>query len=315
LGRLSLWWVLAAVAAEVLSYLASAELQRDLLAAAGVRVGRRFLLALSYAGSAVSAVLPAGGVVATGYTYRRLARRGAGSAVTVWVLVASGLVSTAALVGLGLAGAEVRGVGAFCSAVGWLGGGLIAAGAVGVVALLAWASRRQSRMARVGALVARVGEWGRPILGGRPSPGRDRRGLVASEAADPITLGAVGWIGLCAVAAANWVADGAVLGLSFVALGFGLPWRGLLLAYVVSQVAASLPLLGCIGLLEASLTFALVCGGVRADHALAAVLVYRLVSFWSVLPVGWFAWAWLRRQEKPAAASSPANGQPLYTAA
>src|SRR3981081_2084008 len=77
LGRLSLWWVLAAVAAEVLSYLASAELQHRLLAAAGFWVGRRFLMALSYAGSAVSAVLPAGAAVATGYTYRRLTHRGA----------------------------------------------------------------------------------------------------------------------------------------------------------------------------------------------------------------------------------------------
>jgi uncharacterized membrane protein YbhN (UPF0104 family) len=302
------------VAAEVLSYLASAELQRDLLAAARIRVERPFLLALGYAGSAVSAVLPAGGVVATGYTYQRLARRGAGPAVAVWVLVASGLVSTAALAGLGLAGAGIRGVGVFCSAIGRLGGGLIAAGAVGVVGLLAWVSRRPSRMEKVGTLVAGVGERVRRSVGGRRSPGQDRRTLLPREAR-PITMGMLGWMGVCAVAAANWIADGAVLGLSFVALGLGIPWRGLLLAYVVSQVAASLPLLGCVGLVEASLTVALVCGGVRADHALAAVLVYRLVTFWSVLPVGWLAWAWLRRQDTLAAVPSPANSEPLYTAA
>jgi len=64
LGRLSPWWLLAAVAAEVVSYAAAAEIQRHLLAAAGVRVGRLFLVALSYASSAVSGLLPAGAAVA-----------------------------------------------------------------------------------------------------------------------------------------------------------------------------------------------------------------------------------------------------------
>jgi putative heme transporter len=318
LGHLSWWWVLAAVAAEVVSYLASAELQRRLLTAAGVRVGRLFLTALSYAGSAVSAVLPAGAAVATGYTYRRLTRRGAGSAVTVWVLFASGVVSTAALVALGLAGAEVRGLGPFCSTADWLGGLLIGGSVLGVVGLLAWASQRPSRLEKIGAGVAHVGAWGRSVLPGKRSASRgaNRRTLFFR---DPISMGTLGWLNVCLVAAANWVADGAVLGLSFAALGYRVPWQGLVLAYVVSQVASSLPLLGCVGLVEASLTVALVCAGVKADRALAAVLVYRLVSFWSVLPVGWVAWAWLRRQDGPPATPvSPAlsvDDRPLSAAA
>jgi putative heme transporter len=318
LGHLSWWWVLAAVAAEMVSYLASAELQRRLLTAAGVRVGRFFLMALSYAGSAVSAILPAGAAVATGYTYRRLARRGAGSAVTVWVLFASGVVSTAALVALGLAGAEVRGLGPFCSTAHWLGGLLIGGSVCGVVGVLAWASRRPSRLEKIGACVAHVGRWGRSVL----SRDRSASAVRLRERQlfrDPIIMGTVGWLNVCLVATANWVADGAVLGLSFVALGFRVPWQGLLLAYVVSQVASSLPLLGCVGVVEASLTVALVCVGVKADHALAAVLVYRLVSFWSVLPVGWLAWAWLRRQDGPPATPVPpavsVDDRPLSAAA
>jgi uncharacterized protein (TIRG00374 family) len=98
-----------------------------------------------------------------------------------------------------------------------------------------------------------------------------------------------------------------VLALSFAALRLRVPWQGLLFAYVTSQVAATLPLLGCIGLVEVTMTVALVCTGVKADSALAAVLLYRLVSFWSTLPVGWLAWVSLRRRDQPTEPRSSAR--------
>ena len=79
---------------------------------------------------------------------------------------------------------------------------------------------------------------------------------------------------------------------------------------VASQVAASLPVLGCVGLVEVSLTVALVCSGVRPDSALAAALLYRLIGFWSTLPVGWLAWTWLRRREQPEAVLSADHKAP-----
>jgi uncharacterized membrane protein YbhN (UPF0104 family) len=41
---------------------------------------------------------------------------------------------------------------------------------------------------------------------------------------------------------------------------------------------------------------ALVCSGVHPTAAVAGVLVYRLVSFWLVLPAGWLAWTRLKAQ-------------------
>ena len=134
---------------------------------------------------------------------------------------------------------------------------------------------------------------------------------VLSAATDPVSMGAVGWIGASVVGLVNWLADGAVLALSFVALRVGVPWQGLLLAYVVSQVAASLPVLGCVGGVEVSLTVALVCSGVKPDSALAVALLYRLVGFWSTLPVGWLAWSWLRRRDQSEAMRSADHGQPV----
>jgi hypothetical protein len=42
---------------------------------------------------------------------------------------------------------------------------------------------------------------------------------------------------------------------------------------------------------------ALIHAGVRPDHAFAVVLVYRLVTRGILLPVGWLAWADLRRRD------------------
>jgi hypothetical protein len=109
-----------------------------------------------------------------------------------------------------------------------------------------------------------------------------------------------------ALAAANWAADILALATAFVALGIAVPWRGLLLAYAITQLATSVPLLpGSLGVAEGSMATALVCSGVRPAAALAGVLVYRLVSFWLVLPAGWLAWTWLRRAE----ARSPTPGR------
>ena len=40
---------------------------------------------------------------------------------------------------------------------------------------------------------------------------------------------------------------------------------------------------------------ALVATGLRASQALAAVLLYRLASFWLVAIAGWLVFLWLRR--------------------
>jgi uncharacterized membrane protein YbhN (UPF0104 family) len=41
---------------------------------------------------------------------------------------------------------------------------------------------------------------------------------------------------------------------------------------------------------EGSLTVALVTFGGAQDSTVAAVLLYRLISFWLLLPVGWGSW-------------------------
>jgi putative heme transporter len=301
IGQLSLGWLAAALVAEVASVVISAELLHHLLGAGHVRVGRAFLIALAYAANAVSAVLPAGTAISARYAYRRLVGRDTSPFVAGWVLVASGVLSAVGLVFVGLVGAQIAGIGLLCSVVGVLAGGLFAVAASSVIILLAWTSSRRSCLDRV----TRGLRFGRRIVGRatrRVTPHRTHdvtpRVPYPGAQTDPISLGFWGWLVGCGLAALNWVADWAALILSFVAIGPGVPWRGVLLAYVVSQVIASLPVSpGSVGLTEGAMSVALICIGVRPERALAAVLVYRLVSFWIALPVGWLAWLGLRRRE------------------
>jgi uncharacterized membrane protein YbhN (UPF0104 family) len=311
LGRVSLAWLLVALAAETASYLAAAELQHHLLASNGVRVARGSLVALSYAGTAISAALPAGPAVSTRYTYRALRRRGTPSGTAAWVLTATAVVSTVALAALGLVGAQFRGLGPLCSALGGIVGVTVLAAAIAAMAALMWASRHRRRVeqlttglsarcdACLRAVARRAGRAGRPARTGSTEAAR-----FVDDAND--ALGLVQATVALALAAANWAADILALAIAFVALGFAVPWQGLLFAYAITQLATSVPLLpGSLGVAEGSMAAALVCSGVPPTAALAAVLVYRLVSFWLVLPTGWFAWTWLRRGEERSPVTGP----------
>jgi uncharacterized protein (TIRG00374 family) len=102
------------------------------------------------------------------------------------------------------------------------------------------------------------------------------------------------------MALGNWLWDCAALVCAFLAVGSGVPWRGLLLAYGAAQLASNLPITpGGLGVVEGSLTVALVAYGGAHSATVAAVLLYRIISFWLLLPLGWaatFGLAWRNRR-------------------
>jgi uncharacterized protein (TIRG00374 family) len=72
------------------------------------------------------------------------------------------------------------------------------------------------------------------------------------------------------------------------AVHIAVPWPGVLAAYVLAQIPASLRLTpGNIGVIEAGLAALLSFYGVPPQEALAAALLYRAVSFWALQPIGW----------------------------
>jgi hypothetical protein len=302
-------WLALAIAAEIVSFVAAAELQH-LLLGPSVRVDRLSLVALTYAGTAMSATLPAGPAVSGRYVYRTLVRRGSSAGAAAWMLVASAILSFVTLVLLGLVGAQVRGFAVARSAIG--AGVAVAASllAGGLVGGLVWSSRHRGRIESMATSFAAQLDAARRLVGHRCG-GAHPAGIThpAEPIGQPDEPGALrepgpgealGAARLCAaltLAGVNWLADMAALAVAFAAVGFSVPWHGLLLAYAVTQLVTIVPLLpGSIGLAEGSMAAALVCSGVHPTEAVAGVLAYRLVSFWLVLPMGWLAWTFLRHR-------------------
>ena len=111
-----------------------------------------------------------------------------------------------------------------------------------------------------------------------------------------LQLSPSGWLTATALALANWLADAAVLAVSIRATGATIPWHDLLLVYGSGIAAQSLNITpGGLGVTEGTLSLALMATGLGVSRALAAVLLYRLASFWLVALVGWLVVFWLRR--------------------
>ena len=100
------------------------------------------------------------------------------------------------------------------------------------------------------------------------------------------------WWRAVVAAAANRMFDYAALVAALVAFGVHARPAEVLLAYVVAQAFAIIPITpGGVGFVDAGLTTLLVLVGVPADTALIGTLLYRLFSFWLPIPVGVLAWA------------------------
>lgn len=85
-------------------------------------------------------------------------------------------------------------------------------------------------------------------------------------------------------------------GASLWAFGFTLPFSVLAIAYFASNTVGSIvPSPGGIGPVEFALTAGLITAGIPSGTALSAAIVYRLVTFWIPIPVGWLS---LQRLQK-----------------
>ena len=101
-------------------------------------------------------------------------------------------------------------------------------------------------------------------------------------------LGPGATVGIVAVATVTWFLDFCCLLCAFGAVHAPVPHDGVLLAYGVAQIVAVLPIVpGGLGLVEGSLAVILVAYGAHRVPALSTVLVYRFISYWLAVVVGW----------------------------
>jgi uncharacterized membrane protein YbhN (UPF0104 family) len=290
-------WIAAAAAAEAVSFLAYAQLPRRLLIAGGVRTGLGVMTAIAVAANSMNVSLPGGGAFAAVFSYRQFRRRGADEALSAWTLVAFTLLTALTLSLLAVAGLFIAGEDGPVAGLWPYIPLLLAFPAALVVVLL--------RPRFVAVVAVPVTRWVcRALRITRYDAAAVIHRLV--ERLEAVTPGLSDWVAGFGWALVNWITDCLCLVLAFTAVGADVPWRGLLVAYAAAQVVASLPITpGGLGVVEGSLTIALVAYGGSTASTVAAVVLYRILSFWIPVPLGWVSWAGLRVEARRRPAVEP----------
>jgi uncharacterized membrane protein YbhN (UPF0104 family) len=254
-------WVVAASVLELLSFAGYIALFWLVGGVATRRVDLRASAEIALGGAAATRLLPTGGA--------------GGAALTLWALRRTGMDRRRA--GRTLLTFLVLLYAVFLAAIALAGGAL----ALGIVAgggpVLLTAVPAAAATAAIVLALALGLATGRHALGLAV-----RDALTLLRSGDARLLGAVVW----------WAFDGAVLWAMLHALGTPPAPAVVVLAYLVGQVANTVPVPGAAsgGMVGLLLAF-----GVGADLAVGAVLAYRAVAIWLPAPFGLLALGRLRR--------------------
>jgi uncharacterized protein (TIRG00374 family) len=288
LSRVSAGWVAAAAVAEAASLWVFAYLQRTVLRLAGATIAMPGLFLLTMANDAIANTVPGEPAVSSAFRYRWYRRRGADGASAGWTIFT---ILIAQAIGMSL----LLLLGVLIALAGGPGGRDARAGLIGLVIVLASGAVlvRRDLVLRIAVGLVR----GIRRITGHPRGSIGERITSTLARMREIPLSPRSTVAVVALAAAVWCCDFACLLCAFGAVRASIPWAGVLLAYCVSEVAASLPIVpGGIGVVEGSLAVILAAYGAGRTSALSAALVFRAVSFWFAIAVGWIAvWVIVRR--------------------
>ncbi len=244
-----------AIYAEALAYLSLTLVTVILLRATGRRLTPGSVLGITLAGNALSSSIPGGAAWGATFSFDQLRRRGLSRRAAAAVLLQGVALSALALIALLIAGTVVAG-GQGPAAPAWP---YILALPIAAAAVLAVATRHP----RVQRWLARLTDF------------RLERRLLAAG------FGA---------ALLSWLADCGCLAAAIAAVSGRVPWQGLLAVYALTQISQAVPFTpGGVGVVEGTASLLLIAYGMPPATALAAVLVYRIISFWALLPIGWGA--------------------------
>jgi hypothetical protein len=307
LEHLNWWWVPPAVFAEMASFVCFAAMQYSLLKSGGLEPPIGALLKMTFASQAITNSLIGGNAVSAVYSFRWFRRFGADDTLAAWAMAGTLIASMVSLSLVATAGlALAAGEGASLDLIPVIIGVMLVTAAIGALFVyerplfivltrgirLSQSVLRRPRGDAV-AQIQRIMNWVSSVhLGGRT------------------VIRIVMW------GTANWLFDCACFAMMFLAVGSAIPWKGLLLAYGAGQLAAALPITpGGLGAVEGSITIALVAFGGAQASTVDAVLMYRIISFWLVIAIGWALWSQLAYEVRKgrwsrAALTSPVGAGP-----
>jgi putative heme transporter len=299
-GHAKLRVVVFAVLCERASMIAFARVQVRLLRAGGQRLTLASVTGIVFAGNALSISVPiAGPGLAVAFTYRELDRRQIKHSAAAFALVVSGVLSTVSLMLIVAAGLLASG-NAVAAVLGLVPVIAIVGGIAAVLLSLRFPVWR-GRLERTAVRGVRVAQRLRRTSGGPPET------VVATarrQLAD-LHLRRRDWVMAAILTFVNWLGDAACLTLSIRAAGLHVPLRDLLLVWSAGQAAGSLAFTpGGLGIVEAALIAAMVGVGLPAARAAVAVMIYRMISLWAVVLVGWIFFIVIRTRARRARAAA-----------
>ncbi|BCY10004.1 YbhN family protein [Actinoplanes sp. L3-i22] len=284
-------WLAAAVFAEVAAMGTYARMQRRLLLSAGLRVPMYRSAALAYAAHSLNETLPGGPAFSTQFNYQQLRRFGATPAIASWCIALSGILSTTAL-------AVVTAVGALASdgTPQWYN----LVGLVVVIALIVVGIRQITRRPAMveppaRAVLARVNRLRR-----RPAETGMDQVRTFAEQLGSARLTAGHGVAAAIYAVLNWGLDAVCLWMCFQAVSDDpVNPAQVLLAFCAGMAAGTVTIIpGGLGIIDSALILGLVTGGVATSTAIAAVVLYRIISFGFIIGAGWISWLIMRRRHR-----------------
>ena len=302
-GHLRWRWVPLAVLAESISMTAFALAQRHLVVVGGHRTPVGHAVRTAYAGNAISGSIPfVGSQLGTVFTFRAYRRHGVDGPTVAWALAIAGVLGALAYGIIAGSGGVMSGnpfaTRAFAGSTSAL---LISAGVAW------WALRRESLRPSLTRRAVRMVAWRQRVtkqFGGEP----DEIVAIAFERFDALRPSRVDYAKVFAFAFVNCLGDVACLMFCVLAVGAGVPWTRLILVWVAGSTAKGVPFTpGGIGFVEGAIALALVGSGLQAATATAAALLYRVVSFWMLMGMGWIVVGIRRRSARLAVTTAAAS--------
>jgi len=300
LANLRWAWLAAGIALEAISLAAFAAMFRRLLKASRARPRWSEMLATVYAANAMSVSVPlAGPGLAAAYLFRRFSRFGAGVAGAGWTLLAGGLVSTTTWVLVLILGGLASGhtvaltIAVFALALGFA-----------IAATIAVAIRYPRVHQVLENFLTQALTRGAHLL--RWPTADPKLALRAwGQRFGTLRLPTSNWGLALGDSLVNWFTDAAVLTVAIIAVGAHVPWHDLLLVYAAGVGAQGLSLTpGGLAITEGAISLALVASGMNVRQAVAAAVLYRLISFWLNAALGWLILLFLQAR-RPAAQAAP----------
>lgn len=261
------------------------------------RLSLRQAAAVNLTGGAVSNTIPGGGAVAVGVTYAMLASWGfANSGIALAVLV-SGIWNTFVKLGLpvialGLLVVQQRATGSMA-----IGAAIGTAALVTAVATYALMLRSPALAERVGSLLGRTVTWVRARVRRPPVTGWGEASVRFRSQTIDLLRGR--WPVITVASLLSHLALYLVLLLTLRHVGVSeaeVGWVTVLGAFAFVRLLSALPVTpGGLGVVELGLTGALVLAGGDRAQVVAAVLVYRVLTFLPTIPLGAAAYLLWRR--------------------